>query len=71
MARKRLKWLIESEDGVDMREIRPTRKSVDRKARELANTFGQIMYYYTNRDRTKWLKTGRLVKAYMVEPNNR
>lgn len=71
MARKRLEWIIESGDGVDMREIRPTRKSVRRRAQELANILGQTMYYYTNRDRTKWLKTGRLVKAYIVEPNNR
>lgn len=71
MARKRLEWIIESDDGVNMRETRPTRKSVDRRAQELANTLGQIMYYYTDHDRARWIKTGRPVKAYMVEPNNR
>lgn len=70
MARTKLMWFIQSDDGVNMRVARPTRKSVDRKAQELANAFGQPMWYYTNRARAKWSRTGKSIKMYEVEPNN-
>ena len=70
MARTKLRWIIQSDDGVNMREPRPTRKSIDRKAQELANAFGQPMWYYTNRARAKWSRTGKSIKMYKVEPNN-
>ena len=69
MGYKRLAWIIESDECI-FRQTRPTRKSADRYAQQMANKYNCTFFYYTNRSLQKAKRLNKQHKCYEVPPED-
>ena len=66
MKPKHCRWWVSSDN--DFVDIKPTRKSADKLAQRCANKTGNVYFYHTAKERMKARKTGKLMKVFLVYP---